>query len=82
MKFSEKCPCGVKVSVPIVQIGTSAGWDRAIEQMKDWRENHRHEFAPMAPGLLEHPFIDETSSSHELALRSPIGFMAEPDYGD
>lgn len=75
MSFDEECPCGAKVSVPIVQIGASSGWDRAVEQIKDWRANHRHE--PPAPHVECAPQIVDVSGAH-IEKAVPFGFTREP----
>ena len=55
----ELCSCGAELEITDV-----TGWSaEAIrEAFTDWRDNHRHEFAP---ALAEPPLIVESGSSHE-----------------
>ena len=55
----ELCSCGAELEITDV-----TGWSaEAIrEAFTDWRDNHRHEFAP---AFAEPPLIHESGSSHE-----------------
>ena len=72
----ELCSCGAELEITDVT-GRSA--EAIREAFTDWRDNHRHEFAP---ALAEPPLIVESGSSHErlgdeypIQDRGPVGFQ-------
>lgn len=63
----EECSCGSRFEY--VRVGgitvTDGRLERVYEMMKDWRENHRHEFPPVEATPEDPPTIVESGSSHE-----------------
>ncbi|WP_406245811.1 hypothetical protein ACI7YT_12275 [Microbacterium sp. M] len=59
----EKCSCGAKFKIVQRTPWTTDGFERALEAVKDWRANHRHEMPAAEPEEL--PLIHESGSSHE-----------------
>lgn len=86
--ISERCSCNAKISLPAVSPSSPKGWEATMQALADWREHHRHDMSGNSGADAESgypdnpPLIDETSSSHELAPRYPLGFTADPDYDE
>lgn len=81
--MKEVCGCGASIEIPLAT-GNAAksGWDKTMEQLKDWRTGHHHEFPPAEPMPDEPPTIVESGSSHErlgdeypIQDRALIGFQ-------
>lgn len=79
----ETCSCQASITVPL-------GAPGVVEFLQDWRDSHRHDFAPLpnrdnegaiTESYSEPPFVDESVSSHERAAdefppeRALIGFQ-------
>lgn len=76
--LEETCSCEAVLKVPILADVVDNAWEAAVALLKDWREDHRHEFEPAAG---EPPTVVESGSSHErvgdevgVADRVPAGF--------
>jgi hypothetical protein len=63
--ITEECSCGAKISIPSESPAYVDKWAAIVKAISEWREGHRHEFAPVEPASLESPLIHESNSSHE-----------------
>ena len=61
--IEETCSCSASIKLPAVSPSYADKWAATLAALKDWRENHRHEFPPEPAALEEPPHIFESNGS-------------------